>query len=276
MSRLGDCAANESPPERSSASLLVTYQGDLAGHNMARHLSQGMSMDGDVLLGQDYDLVEIPTPAIQADWLESKYQYGSYIFLSKHAAKSGMLALTCHTTGNFARAEMGGQDRQVAVPYPGMQKRYLTLLKEREDDFTGFEITIEATHHGPTALSSPSLFIEVGTGPDQWKDEKLCSQVADVVDEAVRQGPGNYPIAICFGGTHYPDVFTKELLSGEFALGTVMPRSGLAHLDNDLLNHILERNSGATAVLLDWKGLGPHKRRVVDLLDSTGLEVIRL
>ncbi len=256
--------------------ILVAYSDDPAGHSMAQHLSQKMRRNGSVLSGSDYDLTEIPTPAISADWLEQEYRYDGYVFLSKHAASSGVLALTCHSTGNFAHAAFGGGDRQVAVPYPDLQKRYLRLLKARQEDFADFQITIEATHHGPTALSKPSLFIEVGTTQAQWDDGDLCGRVAEVVDEAMRQDPGRYPVGICFGGTHYPRAFTQELLHGEFALGTVMPRRDLGHLDCDLFSHILERNAGATAALLDWKGLGPHKQKVLDLVADTDLEVIRL
>jgi len=40
----------------------------------------------------------------------------SVIFLSKHSAESGVLALTCHCTGNFSEAKFGGKERQVAIP----------------------------------------------------------------------------------------------------------------------------------------------------------------
>ena len=62
--------------------------------------------DGDVFRGPNYDLLIIPTPAISADWLEEKYDYDGFIFLSKHAAESGVLALTCHSTGNFSEAKL--------------------------------------------------------------------------------------------------------------------------------------------------------------------------
>ena len=78
--------------------LLVAFEDDPASHNMAKFLSKEMTQDGDVFRGKYYDLVIIPTPAISADWLEEKYDYDVFIFLSKHAAESGQLALTCHST----------------------------------------------------------------------------------------------------------------------------------------------------------------------------------
>ncbi|MEK6865312.1 MAG: D-aminoacyl-tRNA deacylase, partial [Thermoproteota archaeon] len=92
--------------------LLVAYRDDPAGYNMAKFLSQEMTQDGEIYRGKYYDLLIIPTPAISADWLEEKYDYDGFIFLSKHAAESGVLALTCHSTGNFSEAKFGGNDRQ--------------------------------------------------------------------------------------------------------------------------------------------------------------------
>ena len=256
--------------------LLVAFQDDPAGHNMAKFLSKKMTKDGDVFHGKNYDLLIIPTPAISADWLEEKYDYDGFVFLSKHAAESGQLALTCHSTGNFAEAKFGGNDRQVAVPHPALQKAYLQRLKKNESQFSEFQITIEATHHGPTALSKPSIFIEIGTTEKQWTDESLCNSVATLVDDVMSQPLSDPPVAICFGGTHYPSKFTDELLEGKHALGTVIPKHALDNLDEELFNHIMAQNQMAKTALLDWNGLGPHKQKVLDFLKTTSLEVIKL
>lgn len=256
--------------------LLVAYKDDPAGNNMATYLSQNMKKNEELYHGKNYDLLIIPTPAIEADWLEEKYHYDGYIFLSKHAAESGVLALTCHSTGNFSDAKFGGNDKQIAVPHPNIQKKYLQNLWEKKSQFSEFQITIEATHHGPTALSKPTIFIEIGTTEKQWTDIALCNSVAKIVDEVLSEQIPSNPIAICFGGTHYPEKFTKELLEGKFALGTVMPKHALAYLDEELFAHILKRNRMASTVLLDWAGLGQNKTKVMDLLDTTELEVIKL
>ena len=256
--------------------LLVAFRDDPAGNNMATSISQGMTKDGEVYRGTDFDLLVIPTPAISADWLEEKYHYDGFVFLSKHAAESGTLALTCHSTGNFSEAKFGGNPGQVAIPHPDLQKKYLQTLWERKNDFAEFQITIEATHHGPTALNKPTMFIEIGTTEKQWTDKKLCSSIADIVKNVMMNKPKQNPAALCFGGTHYPEKFTNELLEGNFALGTVMPKHALDFLDEQLFSHIMERNSLATAALLDWGGLGQNKQKVLDLLGTTGLEVIKL
>jgi len=256
--------------------LLVAYQDDPAGHNMAKFLSKEMTLKDDIFRGKYYDLLIIPTPAISADWLEEKYDYDGFIFLSKHAAESGVLALTCHSTGNFTAAKFGGNDRQVAIPKPDFQKAYLQTLKKNQSQFSEFEITIEATHHGPTALSKPSIFVEIGTTEKQWNDESLCNSVATLVHQVMSQPIKENPVAICFGGTHYPTKFTDELLDGKFALGTVIPKHALEELDKELFSHIISQNKMAKVALLDWKGLGSAKQKVLELLETTDLEVIKL
>ncbi|MDH3677458.1 MAG: D-aminoacyl-tRNA deacylase [Nitrosopumilus sp.] len=256
--------------------LLVAYQDDPAGNNMAKFLSEKMKKDGEIFRGENYDLLIISTPTISADWLEEKYDYDGFIFLSKHAAESRVLALTCHSTGNFSEAKLGGKDKQMAIPHPDIQKKYLQTLWENKSQFSDFQITIEATHHGPTDLNKPTIFIEIGTTEKQWNDVSLCNSVAMLVDKVISGNIQSNPSAICFGGTHYPEKFTQELLHGRFALGTVMPKHALNNLDENLFSHIMERNKTATAALLDWAGLGPNKKKVIDLLETTNLEIIKL
>ncbi len=256
--------------------LLVSYQNDPAGNNMANFISQDMKKDGEIYRGSNFDLLVIPTPAISADWLEEKYSYDGFVFLSKHAAESGVLALTCHSTGNFSDAKFGGNKRQVAIPHPNLQKSYLQRLWQKRDYFSDFQITIEATHHGPTALNKPAIFIEIGTTEKQWNDVTLCNAIAKIVVDVVKTNQKSNPVAICFGGTHYPDKFTNELIHGKFALGTVIPKHALDFLDEELFSHILERNKMAKTTLLDWGGLGPNKQKVLDLVGTTDLEVVKL
>ena len=256
--------------------LLVAYNKDPAGNNMANFISKDMKKDGDIFHGKKFDLIIISTPVISADWLEEKYAYDGYVFLSKHAAESNVLALTAHSTGNFSDANFGGLERQVAIPHPFIQKSYIQNLWNKKDVFSDFQITIEATHHGPTALNKPALFIEVGTTEKQWTNTKLCDSVAQVVVDVMNNELKASPVALCFGGTHYPEKFTEELINGEYALGTVIPKHALEFLDEELFSHILDRNYMAKAALLDWGGLGQYKQKVLQLIETTDLEVIKL
>lgn len=256
--------------------LLTAYRDDPAGYNMAKFLSQQMTKDGEIYKGKYYDLLLISTPTISADWIQEKYNYDGFIFLSKHAAESGVLALTCHSTGNFSEAKFGGNDRQIAIPHPYIQKEYLQTLWKNKSKFPDFQIILEATHHGPTALTKPSIFIEIGTTEKQWTDISLCNSVAILVHTVMTKVIKPSPVAICFGGTHYPEKFTNELLTGNFSLGTIMPKHALDNLDEKLFLHILEQNKIAKTALLDWNGLGSNKKKLIDFLNEADLEIIKL
>ena len=114
------------------------------------------------------------------------------------------------------------------------------------------------------------------TNEKQRNDVSLWNSVATLVNEVITQTIKENPVAICFGGTHYPSKFTNELLEGKYALGTVIPKHALDHLDEKLFSHILAQNSMAQTALLDWNGLGSNKQKVLGFLESTKLEVIKL
>ena len=55
-----------------------------------------------------------------------------------------------------------------------------------------------------------------------------------------------------------------------------MPKYAFEQIDENLFSHIIERNKGATIALLDWKGMGKSKQKIIEMLESTDLEVIKL
>lgn len=258
--------------------LLAAYDKDPAGRNMADYFIQNMTQNGPIYQGKSFDLVVLDTPVIHADWLESKFDYDGFVFLSKHAAKSGVLALTCHSTGNFGEAILGGNAQQVAVPFPSLQKRYFANLWEEHDRFAGFDITLEATHHGPTAISKPSIFVEVGTTPTEWNNVQLCHDIAAILERTITQynDTTHNTIAVGFGGTHYPRRFTHEVIHGKYSFGSIIPKHAMQYIDEGLLHHIIKQNFGARVALLDWDNMGPNRRRVLNLLNDAPLEVVRV
>ena len=89
--------------------------------------------------------------------------------------------------GNFSDAKFGGYNRQVSIPHPHIQKSYIQNLWDARSKFPGFQITIEATHHGPTALNKPSLFIEIGTTEKEWNDVNLCNSVGQIIVDVMKE-----------------------------------------------------------------------------------------
>ena len=104
----------------------------------------------------------------------------------------------------------------------------------------------------------------------------MCSSIAQIVERTFEKPLKQIPFALCFGGTHYSQKFTNEVINGKFALGTVMPKHAMEFLDESLFRHIIKRNTGAEAAFLDWNSLGKNKQKIMELLSTTKLEVIKI
>ena len=211
--------------------------------------------------------------------LDTKYpQSKAFIFLSKHRSESGIPTLTCHCTGNYADNPYGGNPRELAISYPYLQKMYLQEINNAKRALSYYEIVIEASHHGPTSLKKPILFIEIGSTETQWIDRNAASIICNCLIGILTNGLGRCEkVGICLGGTHYPSKFNKLLLESEFGLAAVAPKHNLESIDKDMLNQMIAKSiETVTHIIVDWKGLGKEKNRIMELVEDTGLKVLRV
>jgi D-aminoacyl-tRNA deacylase len=210
--------------------------------------------------------------------LDEYFNPQAYIFLSRHSAESGIASLTAHTTGNFSlEAKFGGTGKELGRADPSLLKNYLIALWKRRGEVKEYEITMEATHHGPTSLQRPVLFVELGSSEKYWGDRKAASVVGRALIESLREKNIWSKVAIGFGGTHYPEKFTKLLIEGDMAFAFVAPKYALGEVDEKMVGQMIQRSTAPVRyAALDWKGLGPHKERIVSLVKKYGLEEIRL
>ena len=126
------------------------------------------------------------------------------IFVSKHKSAQDQPALTAHATGNLTtQAKYGGRPEEVSWVDPPVIKRALVSLRQGLSEAgLEMEVTMEATHHGPTSFRVPVCFIEIGSTPKQWTDPVLGGIVAKATVDAI-QPMGTTINTVGFGGTHY-------------------------------------------------------------------------
>jgi D-aminoacyl-tRNA deacylase len=273
-------------PQGEPATLIVSSTSDIASVTLAAALTEegGFSSTGVNLLGQPvYQkgsllLAKFEGFIVNPPDLDQYFNPQAYIFLSRHAADSGIASLTAHTTGNFSgEAKFGGAAKELGRADPALLKNYLISLWKRRDEAKGYQITMEATHHGPTSLHKPVLFVELGSSEEYWGDRKAAKVVASALLDSLTNKQIWPKTAIAFGGTHYSEKFTKMVVEEDIALSYVMPKYALEHLDEAMVGQMLQRTSAPVRyAVLDWKGLGPHKEKVVGLLKQFGLEEIRV
>jgi len=270
-------------PQGSPTIVLVSSAKDPAGMNLARELieNQGfvstrLAFRGRAVYQKDsLLLVTIDEEIIRPPNLDDYFNAQAYIFLSKHRAKSGVPSLTAHTTGNFGEAELGGNPREIGRVNPDLLKNYLISLAKQA--VNGYQITAEATHHGPTSLNKPVLFVELGSDEKNWNDREAAKVVDSALLQSLREARSWDKVAVGFGGTHYPEKFNKLLLGDEFAFAAIVPKYALQEVDSMLFGQILQKSTKPPRyALLDWKGLGAEKDKIVGLVGQYGLEAVRV
>ena len=203
------------------------------------------------------------------------------VFASKHVSTSGKPALTVHATGNLtSKAEFGGRPEEISQVDPTIIRRVLRRLAE---DVSGagldIDVTMEATHHGPTSFSGPVCFVEVGSGPGEWSDPRLGRIAADAIMSLTNTVQDRDPLAVGFGGTHYSAKHTCICLEGDYQIGHVVPKHALeTGVSDRVIQNTLRQTVGeCKTALLDWKGIGGiERKRLVERLESWGYEAVRV
>ncbi|TQQ83438.1 hypothetical protein EGH24_01185 [Halonotius terrestris] len=147
------------------------------------------------------------------------------VFVSRHAGETGRL-LTAHVTGNFGPAEYGGEDGAFARAAPGAHKAVVAALGEHAPD--DYEVGIECTHHGPTDCAIPSMFVELGSGEEQWQDADAARAIAEAVLDLRGVAADYRPDGVAeprhvvgFGGGHYTPRCHRIVVDTDWAVGHI-------------------------------------------------------
>ncbi|MFH1403166.1 MAG: D-aminoacyl-tRNA deacylase [Candidatus Altiarchaeota archaeon] len=256
---------------------LIAYSmDDIAGSNVAEVLRDGFGFiergeehDGVRICGRDDTLLVASRENITR--IES---FGSLhpevcVVVSRHRSESGTPTLTSHVTGNFGSADVGGEPGRLSIAPALYLRKSLEYL--RLNQVEGYEVSLEVTHHGPTRLPFPLLYVEVGSSEEQWNDMDACTAVAEVADALVSLPVEEVPSAIGFGGPHYAPNFNDVVKT--VALGHIAPKYALEYVDIAMVEQMVERTVPRPELaVLDWKGMrGEEKKRVTGLLDELGL-----
>ena len=156
-------------------------------------------------------------------------------FASKHAGETDEL-LTAHHTGNFGPADHGGADNAVARACPNAHARVLNALAEHAPE--EYEVGMECTHHGPTDVGVPSMFVEVGSGQSEWDDPDAARAVARAILDLRGVAPDRAPEdgtdgnahrrhLLGIGGGHYAPRFERVVRETDWAVGHIAADWGL-------------------------------------------------
>jgi D-aminoacyl-tRNA deacylase len=225
---------------------------------------------------EDFRIVEIVDSLIIQDGLDNKlteygYPASVIIFASKHRSKDMRSILTVHSTGNVNSAKFGGTLKTLSTAAPQAVMSLLRSLKMLAYN-QGYEVTLECTHHGPSNLDVPSVFIEIGSNEEQWLDDMAGGIVAKAI---LLLKDSDSPVAVGFGGTHYAPRQTALILSADITFGHIFPSYALDELDENLIRQAFIK-SGADFAYIDRKSMkGKQREKLGRMIQSIGFEVLK-
>src|SRR6266513_949383 len=204
---------------------------------------------------RDLILLTIPEPHLDRDHLDRDLESGFQepadlvVYLSKHRSESGRPSLTVHPIGNPGAAEFGGQPQTLVPSAPRWMTSALRSLRQAGGHL-GYEVTFEATHHGPY-LTSPTFYIEQGSTEREWRDREASRVIGRVL-------LGLSPI------------------DGPIAFGHLLATYAMTSSSPELLDQAVERTEGATLAYVHRKALAkPEVRAIEKRIDSLGLRIVR-
>ena len=192
------------------------------------------------------------------------------VFASRHSGETGPL-LTAHATGNVGPAEYGGGDRSLARAAPNALRAVRRAFAEHAPD--GYDVGIECTHHGPSTVGCPSLFVELGSGEDEWTDPAGAEAVARSILALRETAPTHYRTVVGFGGGHYAPRFDRVLVETDWRIGHVAADWGLEAMGDPRESQAVVGKafamSGTEFALVDG-----DRPDLVEVIDELGFETV--
>lgn len=189
------------------------------------------------------------------------------VFASRHSGDTGPL-LTSHFTGNPGSADYGGTSGELARAWPsGLQQIHPRLRRAAPD---GYTVGMECTHHGPTDPAVPSMFVEIGSGEEQWRDAEAAGAVARAILD-LRTVNGSSRTLVGFGGGHYAPRFERILAETDWAVGHIIADWGLEAVGENLAGvvHQAFERSGTTIAVIEGNRPG-----LVETIEDLGYRVV--
>jgi len=214
---------------------------------------------------------------------ESEINPDYLIFASRHTSKSTRPAFLVHTTGNWSRdTDFGGDPQDLSKTSALLHKAGFISLTEQEfpPTLTEFSLDIEVTHHGPTILDKPLIFMELGSSKVEWKIDEAGMILTNAIFSTFQKyieykEMGDQKVGLGFGGTHYAPNFHRLIRNENIAMSFICPKYYIQELNKGLIeqmvNNTLEK---VDYFIIDWKGTNSEdKKHLIPLLEEFNIPI---
>lgn len=205
------------------------------------------------------------------------------IFASRHRSETERPAFLIHTTGNWAdKADYGGDPRELSNTSALLLKAgFLSLVEQTQLlDNSEFVVDIEVSHHGPTTLEKPLIFMELGSSEKEWIIKDAGRVVSSAIINTIIKylefyNQREFKVGVGFGGMHYAPQFKKLLKDKDIAMSFICPKYNISYLDKNLVEQMLNNTyEKVDYFIIDWKGTNSaDKKHLIPLLEEFNIPI---
>lgn len=252
---------------------------DPAGTGVARYIVERLGLEKTDLcigavecyIGENFLLAGFSEDTIYFEFLDQRMprEVEKYIVLSRHSSAKKVKSYTVHHTGNFGpEAPYGGEPRSLSIASPPVSHKLLLLLRKEAEEagrLEEYEVSYEATHHGPTSPLMPLNFIEIGSTIDEWRDPVNHRVLGEAVIAFLEDPRHECTPVIGIGGGHYPRKHTRKAFQDNYCYGHIMAKYALQYLSLEILDQMVEKNVPMPVkIVVEKKGTRREHRALVE------------
>ncbi len=257
---------------------ITYYKENIAGKNIADRFKE-------LAFSPQIPIIELKKETLYSELNVEKYpelrDIDFLVFASTHRSEKGKPSLSIHTPGNWRSADLGGEPGKVCMTSAFVIKYLFQELdknaKNNPDIYEKYEITMEATHHGPLT-NIPCCFIELGSQEKDWKDEKAARILAKTVFSLENyKSDSKWVPVIGIGGPHYTPNFNPIQLKSNYAISHIISEYAFPLTETMIKEAEVKTKEQIRLALIDWKGCGKSEQRqeALNLLTKLGLKYER-
>lgn len=209
-----------------------------------------------------------------------------YVFVFRHLGKAQTPRLTVHPAGNFvlpkenSPAPYRGKPHRLAYAHPAYMKEALKFMARYvQEKGLNYSVSYEVTHHTPTDLKRPVMFLEIGDTTEHHNDEKAVIAAAETALHLLKITPGKYDNCLAIGGGHYADRFTRRALEENYAFGHFIASYAMPDITPDVVEQAIDKTIGGVRyAVIDSKdeGKSADRKKILDVLEKRGIEIVKL
>jgi D-aminoacyl-tRNA deacylase len=204
---------------------------DIVARNIFLELKNKLDLSSEVqdsytiYRSKEFSIINSTINNLKADYVEEllkKEEVECLVFPSIHKSEKNIKSLTVHTTGNFSHNPFGGMSYKLSIASPIQMRKALVYMNNHKIE--GYNVSYEATHHGPT-IDVPLFFIESGSTEKEWNDIKAHQIILGAILNLKKDTDDNEcKVSIGIGGGHYAPRFTDYAIKKNICYGHIMPQ----------------------------------------------------